>query len=170
MRPFETEIALLDTIPGVNRWTAEVLLAEIGFDLSRFPSAGHLASWAGLCPGNRESAGKRKSGRTRKGSTWLRVAVTESAHASGRGKTYLAAQLHRLIPRIGLKKAAIAVGHSILVIVYHVLTRHQPFQDLGALYFDHRHRASLEQRLIHRLEALGNTVTIERTQAPASAA
>ena len=170
MRPFETEIALLDTIPGVNRWTAEVLLAEIGFDLSRFPSAGHLVSWAGLCPGNRESAGKRKSGRTRKGSPWLRVALTESAHATGRGKTYLAAQLHRLIPRIGLKKAAIAVGHSILVIVYHVLTRHQPFHDLGALYFDHRHRASLEQRLIHRLEALGNTVTIERTQAPASAA
>src|SRR5207248_404873 len=126
MRPFEPLIELLDTIPGVNRWTAEVLLAEIGFDMSRFPSADHLASWAGMCPGNRESAGKRKSGRTRKGSPWLRVSLTEAAHAAGHGKTYLAAQLHRLIPRIGLKKAAIAVGHSILIIVYHVLTRKQP--------------------------------------------
>lgn len=170
MRPFEPLIALLDTIPGVDRWTAEVLLAEIGFDMSRFPSADHLASWAGMCPGNRESAGKRKSGRTRKGSPWLRVALTEAAHAAGHGKTYLASQLHRLIPRIGLKKAAIAVGHSILIIVYHVLTHRQPFKDLGALYFDHRHRASLEQRLIRRLEALGNKVTIERTTATAPAA
>jgi transposase len=162
MRPFEDLIALLDSIPGINRWTAEVVLAEIGFDMRRFPSADHLSSWAGMCPGNRESAGKRKSGRTRKGSPSLRVALTEAGHAAGRGKTYLAAQLHRLIPRIGLKKAAIAVGHSILVIIYYVLTRRQPFQDLGALYFDHRHQAALEQRLIRRLQALGNVVTVQR--------
>ena len=117
MRPFEAELAALDTIPGVGPWSAEVIIAEIGTDMSRFPSAGHLASWAGMCPGNNESAGKRKSGKTRKGSKWLRVALTEAANAAGRGKgTYLSSQYHRLVARRGKKKAAIAVGHSILVI------------------------------------------------------
>lgn len=167
--PFEVEIALLDTIPGVGRWTAEVILAEIGLDMSRFLTAGHLASWAGMCPGHHESAGKRKSGRTRKGSPWLRVSLTEAAYASGRGKTYLSAQYHRLIARLGKKKAAVAVGHSILIIVYHVLTRHQPYTDLGSDYFERRNRDSLERRLIKRLEALGNQVTIKRIQ-PAAAA
>ena len=160
MRPFEPVIALLDTIPGVGRWTAEVILAEIGTDMTRFPTAGHLASWAGMCPGNDESAGKRKSGRTRKGSPWLRVALTEAAYAAGRGKTYLSAQYHRLITRRGKKRAALAVGHSILVIVYHLLTRGVPFQDLGFQYFDHRIRPALERRLIRRLEALGNSVVL----------
>ncbi len=160
LRPFEAQIALLDTIPGVGRWTAEVLLAEIGADMSRFPTAGHLASWAGMCPGNQESAGKRQRGRTRKGSPWLRVALTEAAYAAGRGKTYLAAQYRRLIARRGKKRAAIAVGHSILVIVYHLLTRGQPFQDLGLHYFDQRIRTTIERRLVRRLEALGNRVVL----------
>ncbi len=160
MRPFEPQITLLDTIPGVGRWTAEVILAEIGTDMRRFPTPAHLASWAGMCPGNDESAGKRKSGRTRKGSPWLRVALTEAAYAAGRGKTYLSAQYHRLITRRGKKRAALAVGHSILVIVYQLLTRGMPFQDLGYEYFDHRIRPALERRLIRRLEALGNSVIL----------
>ena len=160
MRPFEPQITLLDTIPGVGRWTAEVILAEIGTDMRRFPTPAHLASWAGMCPGNDESAGKRKSGRTRKGSPGLRVALTEAAYAAGRGKTYLSAQYHRLITRRGKKRAALAVGHSILVIVYQLLTRGMPFQDLGYEYFDHRIRPALERRLIRRLEALGNSVIL----------
>ena len=160
MRPFDALIDLLDTIPGVGRWTAEVILAEIGTDMTRFPTAGHLASWAGMCPGNDESAGKRRSGKTRAGSPYLRVSLTEAAYAAGRGKTYLAAQYHRLIARRGKKRAAIAVGHSILVIVYHVLTRGVPFEDLGFQYFDHRIRPALERRLVQRLEALGNSVVL----------
>ena len=123
VRPFATEIALLDGIPGVSRRTADVLVAEMGVDMSRVPSAAHLASWAGMCPGNNASAGKRKSGKTRKGSPWLRSALVEAAHGAGRTKnTYLGAQFRRLLPRRGKKRAGVAVGHSILTIAYHVLT------------------------------------------------
>jgi transposase len=170
MAPFEEAITQLDTIPGIGRWSAEVLLAEIGTDMSRFPTAGHLASWAGMCPGHHESAGKRKGGKTRKGSPWLRVTLTEAAYAAGRGQTYLAAQYHRLIGRLGKKKAALAVGHAILVIVYHVLTRHQPYTDLGSDYFERRNRDRLERRLLKRLEALGNQVTLQRIEPAAVAA
>jgi hypothetical protein len=115
--PFSEEVELLDTIPGVDRKTAEVLIAEIGADMSQFPTHRHLASWAGMCPGNDQSAGKRHSGKTRKGSKWLRSALTEAAYAAARSKgTYLAAQYARLKGRRGTKKAAMAVGHSILVI------------------------------------------------------
>lgn len=152
----------LDTIPGVGRRTAEVLLAEIGADVTRFPTAGHLASWAGMCPGNRESAGKRLSGKTRKGSKWLRTALVEAAQAAGRSKTtYLGAQYRRLIPRCGKKKAAVAVGHSILVIAYYLLTRETTYTDLGPQYFEERERTAVEKRLVRRLEALGNKVTLE---------
>jgi len=161
MGPFEAELAALDTIPGVGPWTAEVIIAEIGTDMSRFPSAGHLASWAGMCPGNNESAGKRKSGKTRKGSKWLRVALTEAANAAGRGKgTYLSSQYHRLVARRGKKKAAIAVGHSILVIAYHILKDHTTYQDLGPDYFDHRQSAKLQTRLVNRLKGLGFNVSL----------
>jgi transposase len=161
MRPFEAELAALDTIPGVGPWTAEVIIAEIGTDMSHFPSAGHLASWAGMCPGNNESAGKRKSGKTRKGSKWLRVALTEAANAAGRGKgTYLSSQYHRLVARRGKKKAAIAVGHSILVIAYHILKDHTTYQDLGPDYFDHRQSSKLQTRLVNRLKGLGFDVSL----------
>lgn len=161
MGPFEAELVALDTIPGVGRWTAEVIIAEMGTDMSRFPSAGHLASWAGMCPGNQESAGKRKSGKTRKGSKWLRVALTEAAQAAGRGKgTYLSSQYHRLAARRGKKKAAIAVGHSILVIAYHILKDHTTYQDLGADYFDQRQPEMLQKRLVRRLEGLGFDVSL----------
>jgi transposase len=159
----EEEIALLDTVPGLSRRSAEILVAEIGTDLSRFPSAAHLASWAGMCPGNHESAGKRLSGKTRKGSRWLRQVLIEAAHAAARSKTtYLGAQYRRLAARRGAKKAIIAMGHTILVMVYHVLTRREPYRDLGANYFDEHDRQAVERRLVRRLERLGLTVSIER--------
>ena len=163
LRPVEqTAVERLDTIPGVGRLTAEVLIAEIGADVTRFPSARHLASWAGMCPGNRESAGKRLSGKTRKGSKWLRTALVEAAHAVGRSKaSYLGAQYRRLIPRRGKKKAAVAVGHSLLVIAYPLLTRGTTYTELGPQYFDERDRTAVEKRLVRRLEALGNKVTVE---------
>ena len=161
MRPFEEALQGLDTIPGVGRWTAEVILAEIGADMSRFPDAGHLASWAGMCPGNHESAGKRKGGKTRKGSKWLRVALTEAAYAAGRSQhTCLSAQYHRLIARRGKKRAAVAVGHTILVIAYHLLKHQTTYQELGSDYFDQRDHEALRRRLLHRLEGLGYGVSL----------
>jgi hypothetical protein len=130
---FSPLLALLITIPGVSQRTAEVILAEIGTDMGQFPSAGHLASWAGICPGNNESAGKHRAGTTRKGSRWLRVALIEAANAAARGKgTYLASQYARLKGRRGHKKAIMAVAHSILVIAWHLLSTGQPYSDLGA--------------------------------------
>jgi len=154
-------VALLDTIPGIDRWQAEVILAEIGLDMTRFQSAPCLAAWAGLAPGNNESAGKRRSGRTRPGSPTLRRTLTLVAHAAARTKnTYLAAQYHRLAARRGAKRATIAVAHSILVIIYHLLTRQEPYRELGANYFDERKRDSVTNRLVSRLEKLGYEVAL----------
>jgi transposase len=162
------QIMLLDTIPGLSRRAAEVILAEIGTDMSRFPSAKHLASWAGICPGNYESAGKRKSGKTRKGSRWLRQLLIEAAHGAAHTKqTYLGALYRRLAARRGTKKALVAVGHAILVITYHVLTRREPYQDLGANYFDERDRQAVERRLVRRLEQLGYEVRLKPVEAAA---
>ena len=160
-RPFETVLDRLDTIPGVGRRIAEIIVAEVGPDVRRFPSAGHLASWAGLCPGQDESAGKRRSGKTRKGNRWLRTALVEAAQAARRTKTYLAAQFRRLMPRRGIKKAAVAVAHSILRIVYHLLIDEHPFEDLGEAYFDQRQRQYVSRRLKQRLERLGYRVQLE---------
>jgi transposase len=161
------EIELLDTIPGVSARTAEILLAEIGTDMTRFPSAKHLSSWAGMCPGNNESAGKRKTGKTRKGSKWLRQVLTEAAHGAAATKnTYLGALYRRLAPRRGTRKALVAVGHAILVIVYHVIKRGEPYQDLGANYFDERDQQNVRRRLVRRLEQLGYQVNLsEMTEA-----
>ena len=146
--PFQWELEQLDTIPGINRTQAETLLAEVGADMSRFPTANHLASWAGVCPGHDESAGKRRSGKIRKGSPWLRTALVEAAHGASRTKnTYLGAQYHRHATRRGKKKALVAIAHSILVIVYHVLSRKEPYHDLGSNYFDERGRVRVEKRL-----------------------
>jgi len=162
MRPFEEALGRLETIPGVGRRTAEVLAAEIGMDMSRFPTAAHLASWAGMCPGNNESAGKRKSGRTRKGSPWLREALTEAARAAARTRnTYLSAQYHRLAARRGAKRAAVAVGHTILIIAYHILKGGTTYKDLGANYFDERDKVATVRRAMRRLESLGYKVTVE---------
>jgi transposase len=162
LRPLEPAIERLDTIPGVGRRIAEILLAELGPDLRRFPTAGHLASWAGICPGTHESAGKRLSGKTRKGNPWLRTALVEAGQAAGRTKhTYLGAQYRRLAARRGKKRATVAVGHTILVIAYHLLTRHCRYEELGAAYFDERNRREVERRLVRRLEGLGYRVTLD---------
>jgi transposase len=171
LREQATVVTLLDTIPGVSRRTAEIFLAEVGSDMSRFPTANHLASWAGMCPGNHESAGKRKSGRTRKGSPWLRQALVEAAHGAARSKkTYIGAQYRRLAARRGKKKAAIAVGHTILVIAYHIITRQQPYQELGPNYFDERNQQRLERQLVRRLERLGYLVDLKPCPEPTEAA
>ena len=155
-------ITLLDTIPGVGQRAAEILIAEIGTDMRRFPSAKHLASWAGRCPGNHESGGKRLSGKTRKGSRWLRQILVEIAQVASKTKnTYLTAQYRRIAARRGKKRALIAVGHTILTIVYTMLTRKQPYQDLGAAYFDQREQHRVERRLVQRLERLGYEVALQ---------
>jgi len=161
-RPFEEALKLLDTIPGVGRATAEMIVAEIGVDMSRFPTADHLASWAGLCPGNNESAGKRKSGKTRKGDGWLREALVEAAWAAARTKgTYLNAQYHRLAGRRGKKRALVAVAHSIIIAIWHMLSDGEAYKDLGYGYFDQRDKDALARRMARRLEGLGYKVTIE---------
>lgn len=163
--PFAEKVALLDTIPGVDKRTAELLIAEIGADMSVFPTHRHLASWAGICPGQNESAGKQRSGKTRKGSKWLRAGLTEAAKASSRSKgTYLNAQYQRLRGRRGHQKATIAVAHSILVAAWHILSRDVPWEDLGEDYFIRRqaeHAEHYRNRLIHQLEKLGHKVTLE---------
>jgi len=161
--PFEDAIRRLDEIPGVNRRVAEVLLAEVGGEMGRFPTAAHLASWAGMCPGSHESAGKRKSGKTRKGSPALRQALVEAAHGASHSKgTYLQAQYRRVAARRGQKRAWVAVGHSILKIAYHLLKDPSAtYQDLGGNYFDERDRSGVERRLVRRLEQLGYEVSLQ---------
>ena len=166
MRPFEHWLQRLETIVGIKRRLAEVILAEIGTDMRRFPSDRHLASWAGMCPGNDESAGKRHSGRTRKGNRWLRAALVEAAHGAAHSKqTYLSAQYHRLAARRGAKKATIALGHTLLVIIYHVLTEDTDSYELGGNYFDERDQQAVQQRLVRRLEKLGYQVSLTPTPA-----
>jgi transposase len=160
--PFEKAVELLCTIHGVQRRTAEVITAEIGIDMSVFPTAKHLASWAGQCPGNDQSAGKRRSGKTRKGSKWLDWALEEAAMAAIRTKdSYLAAQYTRLRPRRGHKKALGAVKHSIIGICCQMLTTGELYTDLGGDYFRKRDPERLTKRLIAQLEALGHHVTLE---------
>jgi transposase len=162
-RPFSREIELLDTIPGIDRRAAEMLLAEIGPDMSRFPTA-HLASWGGMCPGQRESGGKKHSAATRKGSKWLRGTLTESAKAVVRTKgTYLSARYQRIKSRRGHAKATIATAHKILTAAYHVLQRGVPYDELGEQFFyrrDTEHTERYRRRLIRQLERLGHKVTL----------
>jgi len=163
LRPFLTteQVNRLDAIPGVNRLTIENIVAEIGSDMSRFPSENHLSSWAGMSPGNEESAGKRIRSRTTKGNRWLRRALTEAAWAASHTKdSYLGTQYRRLAPRRGKKRALVAVGHTLLGIIYHLLKKPVEYQDLGSDYFDKLKPEQFRRYLVKRLEGLGYEVTL----------
>lgn len=164
MCPFDEEEQQerLDAIPGVGRDVAQVILAELGVDMSRFPSAAHAASWAGLAPGKNESAGKNRSGKITPGNRHLKAALVQAAHAASRTRdNYLAAQFRRLAARRGKKRAAVAVAHSILVIAYHMLRNGTEYRELGGDYFDRRNKAQLQRNLVKRLEGLGLQVKLE---------
>lgn len=159
---WETAVGLLDTIPGVGRETAELIIAEVGTDMSRFRSAAHLASWAKVCPGNNESAGKRYSGKTGKGNAWLRSGLVQAAHAAVKVKgSYFAAVYHRLVGRRGVKKAILAIAHRILTAVYYILLNHEPYREPGGPDIDARRKQQLVRRMQQRIERLGFTVTLE---------
>jgi transposase len=159
---FAGAVSILDTIPGVDQRGAELLVAEWGTDMTRFGTAARLAAWTGVAPGNDESAGKQRSGKTRQGNRALRTGLTQMAHAATRTKgTYVAALYHRLAARRGKKRAIIAVAHSIVVSAFHMLSRHEPYHELGANYFDQQRRHHLVDRLTRRLEHLGYRVSLE---------
>lgn len=166
MLPFAEQLRQLSTIPGVSRRTAEVVIAEIGVDASRFPGPGHLASWVGLCPGNDQSAGKRRSGKATKGNSPLRTALVEAAWAAARTRnTYLAAQHSRFRRRFGKKgeaKATFALAHTILVVIWHMLDRGTDYEELGGDYFERRNDTGAQtRRLVRQLEKLGHRVVLE---------
>ena len=162
MRPFEEAVQRIDSIPGMGRRTAEEVLAEIGGDVSRFPTAAQLASWAKLCPGNNESAGKRKATTTGHGNPWLRDSLVEAAWGAAHTRdTYLSAQYYRLASRRGSKRAVMAVAHSILVIVYWLLRNGVEYRELGGNYFDERNRAATVRRAVRRIESLGYQVELQ---------
>lgn len=166
MNPFSEEVELLDSIPGIGKRNAEQILAEIGSDMSRFPTPGHLCSWAGMTPGHDESAGKKKSSKTRKGNKKLRSALTEAARAASRQKnTYISAQYHRIAARRGKNRAAIAVGHTILSLIHILLTRKQKYVDLGFDYFDQRKKEIVIKQSVKKLESLGLTVSLQEQTA-----
>ncbi len=153
---------MLDTIPGVGPTVAQIMVAEIGVDMKQFPTASHLSSWAGMSPGNNESGGKRRSGKTTKGSRYLREALVQAAWAASKKKDcYLASQFNRLVRRKGKKKAAVAVGHKILVIAWHVLMSKESYKEKGGEYNDRRQTEGQKRRLIRQLESLGLRVMVE---------
>jgi transposase len=161
IEPFRVTVQLLTTIPGIEELSACLILAEIGRDMSRFPTAGHLISWAGLCPRSDESAGKRRSTRMRKGAPWLKTTLVQCAWAAARKKaSYLQAQFHRLRARRGAKKAIGALAASLLTIVYHMLVSGELYRDLGPDHFDRRAKATQTKRLVTRLQNLGYAVQI----------
>lgn len=164
MKDWEDEIQRLDSIPGIGRATAEQILAETGVDMSRWPSAAHFCSWAAMSPGNNQSAGKRKNEKTRKGNKKLRHALVEAAKSAAKNKdSYLSAQYHRIAARRGTQRASVAVGHSILKIIYHMLKKKQNYIELGNDYYDQRKKEMLMRHSVKRLESLGYTVNIQET-------
>ena len=167
MLPFARQLEHLATIPGVGQSVAEVIVAETGADMSRFRTAAHLASWAGVCPGHHESAGKRRSGKTRHGNRWLTGALGTAALAAARTKdtTYLGARYRRLTRRVGKKKALVAVEHSILIAVWHMLTNDVEYTDLGGDYFTRLDPERAMRRIVRQANALGFTVRFDPIQA-----
>jgi transposase len=166
LHPYAEAVSLLQTIPGVSVTAAGAIIAEIGVDMSRFPSAHHLASWAGVSPGNKQSGGKRMPAGANPGNRWLRGMLGEIVWAISRTKNnYLSAQFHRLTRRRGKYKAVVAVAHSVMVIVYHLLSRNEPYTDLGADYFERLDRERMERHYVRRLEQLGYQVALSPTPA-----
>jgi transposase len=166
--PVEEVVGLLDTIPGVARRTAEMLVAEIGIDMTRFPSADHLASWAGVAPGHHESAGKHASGKARKGNLFLRTTLVQAAHAAARTRsTSLRAPYRRLAARRGKKRAILAVAHSMLVMAYDMIQRREPYRDAGADFCDRLQPEETARRWGKRLESLGSHVTLQSSSTDA---
>jgi transposase len=162
LAPFRTAVRLLSTIPGISTLSAQAIVAEIGQDMGRFATAGHLISWAGLCPRNDESAGKRRSTRLRKGAPWLKTTLVQCAWAAVRNSTsYLQALFHRLRSRRGAKKAIVAVAASMLTAIFHMLSDGTDYHDLGRDYFDQRAKDHHARRLVARLEHLGFAVNLE---------
>jgi transposase len=168
LQPYAAQLALLQEIPGVERTLAAVIIAELGVDMRVFQSVSQLASWAGVCPGNNESAGKRKSSRIPKGNVYLKTALVEAANSAARAKgTYLRDKFYRLKARRGYKRAAVAIAHKILVSIYHMLSQNVSYNDLGDLYLDTLNKHHLTRNLVHRLERLGYSVTLTLQQEPA---
>ena len=160
---FRSLIDLLSSIPGIRELAAKTILAEIGTDMSRFPSANHLASWACMCPGNNESAGKKKSGKTKKANSTLKKTLVQCGRTAANSKnTYLSALYHKIAARRGAKRAVVAVGHSILVTIYHMIKNRTNYHDLGADYFQNRNKEALVKQNIKRLQALGYNVVLEK--------
>jgi transposase len=169
MPPFAEAVVRLDSIPGINRTTALIIVAEIGVDMSRYPSERHLAAWAGLAPGNNQTGAKQRASKTRKGNRYLRRALVQAARAAARKKgSYLKAMYHRLAHRRGANRAAVAVARSLLQIAYHLIAREQTYQDLGGDYFDRIDRERTQRRLVQRLQALGFTVMVQEAERPAA--
>jgi transposase len=169
LRPFHPAVKLLMTIPGISETNAATLIAEIGPDMSVFPTAGHLRSWVGLCPGLHESAGKRRPQKSRHGAPWLRTALVQAAWAASRKHDgYLRAQFFRLKSRRGPQKALLAVAASILTAAYHMLKQGIPYRDLGADYFNHRDKERIKNNMVRRLKDLGFSVTLEALSHPTS--
>jgi len=165
LQPYATQLALLQEIPGVERTLAAVIIAELGVDMSVFQSVSQLASWAGVCPGNNESAGKRKSSRIPKGNVYLKTALVEAANSAARAKgTYLRDKFYRLKARRGYKRAAVAIAHKILLSIYHMLSQNVSYNDLGDCYLDNLNKHHLTRNLVHRLERLGYSVTLTLEQ------
>jgi transposase len=165
---FAEAVQRLTTIPGIEHYAAQTVIAEMGVDMKVFPSAGHLASWVGICSGNNESAGKQRSGQITKGNRWLRRILVQAAWAASHSKkTYLAAQYRRLVGRRGKKRTLVAVAHSLVVIIYHILERGTTYQELGADYFDRLNEDRLTRYLVKRLQSLGHEVTLKPTQGAA---
>src|SRR5437588_1872228 len=166
LQPYEAQVTLLDEIPGVDWTLAAVIIAEMGVEMNVFESVSQLASWAGVCPGNNESAGKRKSSRIPKGNVYLKTALVEAANAAARARgTYLRDKFFRLKARRGYKRAAVAVAHKILVAIYYMLSHRVCYNELGDAYLDKRNKHQLTRNLIHRLERLGYSVTLQQKAA-----
>lgn len=162
LKPYAVQLALLDEIPGVDWTLAAVIIAELGVDMSVFGSASQAASWAGVCPGNNESAGKRKSSKTSKGNHYLKTVLVEAANAAARAKgTYLREKFFRLKARRGHKRAAMAIAHKILVAAYHMLSQQVSYNDLGDAYLDKLSKTQLTRNLLRRLDRLGYQVTVQ---------